>query len=258
MSVGYTLCRNEPIDQFRYQHAGAERAMLAESWSIHGRDDVLDQLWWLLTQGHRTEWETLRALVLSGDQQVQRMRSQLSKSYQTSAEAREQLLQIRRMKRNERDLHQLNFSAWDLTRVIMLARSALAAGYLEEQLAEDIALQAAGYVQQEYANWEQYSTAFLTDRWFWKSDRSAEGALSEAHDRHREQVLGSADGPYQQVNFTRRGIPSRLLILSTDPVGWAMRAAHLPGDLNRDWHRELLMRARAGTERHPDAGGHSS
>lgn len=250
VSAGFTLCRNEPLDEFGYRDATGEQELLARHWSIHNRSDVLEQIWWLLTQGHRTEWETLRAMVVSGDPQLRALRRGLSRQYQTNADAREQLLRIRRMQRNERDVQRVNFSAWDLSRAVMLARSGMAAGYLERELAEDIALQAAGYLQQEYASWQQFSQTMLTSRWFWNSKRGVEDQVDTAHDQHNQAVLLSADGPYQLVDFTPRGRSSRNLLLASDPPHWAMLAAHVPGDLGRDWQRELLMRARTGTGTH--------
>lgn len=219
-----------------------ERIILAEAWGIFDDEDALQEIWSLLSHGHRSVWQPARDLVETGGTPLAQHRNALGKQARTSDEAREQLLSLRRLQRNERGVRNLDFLAWDLSRAVMVARSAATCGYLDVRLAQDIALQAADYAQRTYRCWEDFAHAFDTARWFWRAQRDI--SLDDAHDAHRTQMLAGADGPFAQVDFTAPIVESQLLIIdAAAELGVPLRA---PAE-DRDWQQTLVAEAAART-----------
>lgn len=242
MSSGYALCREADLDTFLFPDPEEERIILAEAWGIFDAEDAVQELWSLLSHGHRSEWQQSRELVNAGGAALARHRTALGKQARTSDEAREQLLSLRRLQRNERGVQELDFLAWDLSRVVMVARSAATCGYLDQRVAQDVALQAASYAQQTYASWDEFAKAFDTARWFWRAQR--DNALDDAHDAHRTQVLTGAEGPFAKVDFNALVPASQLLLLdAARELGLSLRA----DEEDRDWQRALVAAARSRT-----------
>ncbi|KWR73976.1 hypothetical protein RN04_01825 [Arthrobacter sp. W1] len=242
MSSGYALCREADIDEFLFPDPEEERIILAESWGIFDAGDAVQELWSLLSQGHRSGWQQSRKLVNAGGAALAQQRKMLGSRARTSAEAREELLSLRRLQRNERSVQDLDFLAWDLSRAVMVARSAATCGFLDQRVAQDVALQAASYAQQTYGSWDEFAKAFDTTRWFWRAQQDS--ALDDAHDAHRTQVLTSAEGPFAQVDFAASVPASQLLLLdAARELGLSLRAE----EEDRDWQRALVAAAHSRT-----------
>lgn len=242
MSSGYTLCREADLDTFLFPDPEEERIILAEAWGIFDAEDAVQELWSLLSHGHRSDWQQSRELVNAGGTVLAQHRKAFGRQARTSAQAREELLSLRRLQRNERGVQELDFLAWDLSRVVMVARSAATCGYLDQRVAQDVALQAASYAQQTYASWDEFAKAFDTARWFWRAQR--DNALDDAHDAHRTQVLTGAEGPFAQVDFAAPVPTSQLLLLdAARELGLSLRA----DEEDRDWQRALVAAARSRT-----------
>lgn len=152
MSSGYALCRGADLDEFLFPDAEEERIILAESWGIFNDGDAVQELWSLLSLGHRSGWQQSRKLVNAGGAALAQQRKVLVSRARISEEAREELLSLRRLQRNERGVQELDFLAWDLSRAVMVARSAATCGFLDQRVAQDVALQAASYAQQTYGS----------------------------------------------------------------------------------------------------------
>lgn len=242
MSSGYALCRGANLDAFLFPDPEEERIILAEAWGIFDAEDALQEIWSLLSHGHRSEWQQSWELVNAGGAALARHRTALGKQARTSEEAREQLLSLRRLQRNERGVQELDFLAWDLSRAVMVARSAATCGYLDLRIAQDVASQAASYAQQTYGSWDEFAKAFDNARWFWRAQQDS--ALDDAHDAHRTQVLTGAEGPFTQVDFNAPVPASQLLLLeAARELGLSLRA----DEEERDWQRALVAEARSRT-----------
>ncbi len=199
-------------------------------------------LWSLLSHGHRSDWQRSRELVNAGGAALAQQRKVLVSRARTSEEAREELLSLRRLQRNERGVQELDFLVWDLSRAVMVARSAATCGFLDQRVAQDVALQAASYAQQNYGSWDEFAKAFDTARWFWRAQQDS--ALDDAHDVHRTQVLTSLEGPFAQVDFNAPVPTSQLLLLeAARELGLSLRA----DEEDRDWQRALVVAARSRT-----------
>lgn len=242
MSSGYALCRGAELDTFRFPDPEEERKILWEAWMIHDAEDAVQEIWSLLASGHRSSWHQLRELVKTGGAPLAERRRELGKLAPQSDLAREQLLTLRRLQHNERGVLELDFLAWDLSRAVMVARSAATCGYLDDRLAQDIALQAADYAQRTYGSWEDFAHAFDTSRWFWRAQRN--DWVEDAHDAHRTGVLAGANGPFAHVDFTAPIAASQLSIIdAAQELDLPLRA----GEEDRDWQRALVAEALSRT-----------
>ncbi|WP_405498294.1 DUF1266 domain-containing protein [Nocardia sp. NBC_00511] len=76
-------------------------------------------------------------------------------------------------------------TAWDLARVVFIARSAHTAGYLDEEEAWTHMLAGLEIAQQHYRNWRQFGSGFLTGAIFWAATRDLAAAKEQVGERRR-------------------------------------------------------------------------
>src|SRR5690606_24539585 len=57
--------------------------------------------------------------------------------------------------------------AWDLARVVAVARMAFTAGYIDADVAWEYAMRALAPAQRRYRNWRQFGDAYLTAWTYW-------------------------------------------------------------------------------------------
>ncbi|WP_405135744.1 DUF1266 domain-containing protein [Nocardia sp. NBC_01388] len=74
-------------------------------------------------------------------------------------------------------------TAWDLARVVFIARSAHTAGYLPEDEAWEHMLAGLAIAQQHYPNWRQFAAGFLTGAIFWAATRDLAAAKEQVGER---------------------------------------------------------------------------
>lgn len=211
----FAICRHDPWDEL-YPGAGVDEAqMLRESWGIASRPQLLTQLYWLITAGHRVEFEAeQRAASSIPDDRAAEREKELRVRAKTSEQAAEELWRWRRMRADDRGISTLDFTAWDLVRVIMLARAGLAAGYLSEAEALDTLAYATTTLQRRYRSWEDLGSQFLRGRWYWAGAGGEIERESDRHDASRQQaLLTPGNGPWPQVPWLLPVPASRLLLL---------------------------------------------
>ncbi|MCX4091030.1 DUF1266 domain-containing protein [Nocardia sp. alder85J] len=80
-------------------------------------------------------------------------------------------------------------TAWDLARVVFIARSAHTAGYLAEDEAWEHMLTGLAIAQEHYRNWRQFVSGFLTGAIFWAATRDLAAAREQVGER-RDMMLG--------------------------------------------------------------------
>ncbi|WP_198347569.1 DUF1266 domain-containing protein [Nocardia terrae] len=80
-------------------------------------------------------------------------------------------------------------TAWDLARVVFIARSAHTAGYLPEDEAWEHMLTGLAKAQQHYRNWRQFGSGFLTGAIYWAATQDLAAAREQVGER-REMLYG--------------------------------------------------------------------
>ena len=61
LSAPYALCHQDPWDRLTCSAPEDTRAMLARDWGVRSRIDLLTQIFWLATSGHRSNFDEERA-----------------------------------------------------------------------------------------------------------------------------------------------------------------------------------------------------
>lgn len=82
---------------------------------------------------------------------------------------------------------QTNTIAWDLARVVLIARGAHTAGYLPEDEAWEYLMSGLATAQRNYRNWRQFGEGFLTGAIFWAATQDL--AAAKTHVVQRRQSL---------------------------------------------------------------------
>ncbi|WP_159620977.1 DUF1266 domain-containing protein [Ruania rhizosphaerae] len=180
----HAVAASQPLDVFGYPGPGEGARILAESWDVHSRTDLVAQILSLLTSGHRASFDAERAHWHSLDQAGQRqLRKDLARAAMTSPTAREEYLRFERIRTDAQGARSIDFLAWDLDRVILLARAGVGAGYLSEPEGRDLALAAAAGLRSRYRGWDELNASFTRGRWYWRSMDGVEEASAAEHDR---------------------------------------------------------------------------
>ncbi|MFE3193894.1 DUF1266 domain-containing protein [Nocardia sp. NPDC059240] len=76
-------------------------------------------------------------------------------------------------------------TAWDLARVVFIARAAHTAGYLTEDEAWQHLLAGLAIAQAHYRNWRQFGSGFLTGAIFWAATRDLAAAREQVGERRK-------------------------------------------------------------------------
>ncbi|TDP42041.1 uncharacterized protein DUF1266 [Nocardia ignorata] len=76
-------------------------------------------------------------------------------------------------------------TAWDLARLVFIARASCTAGYLTEDEAFEHMLTGLDRARQHYRNWRQFGDGFLTGAIFWAATQDLSAAKRQVAERHR-------------------------------------------------------------------------
>ncbi|MFV0373701.1 DUF1266 domain-containing protein [Microbacterium sp.] len=238
-SAAYAVRFGRYADEFAFTDVdGVITRMLASSWSIRSREDLVLQLWSLLTWGHRADFdaERLGVLSLTGAERTEYLKT-LKRDGRRSLRNREVWVRARRIAEDEKGAERVDFAAFDLVRVIMLCRAGEGAGLLPADLARDTANIAAAAIQQTYRSWDAYTHDELVGRWLWAAKDSAHEAENLAQEERTAASINVPEGIRTAVPITMR-VPDRSLLIlrELERIGVPWRA---PMSTSRPWEREL-------------------
>ena len=137
------------------------RNFLIPAWNIHNKDDLQNQLQWLLTNGQNQEVNNL-IYVLQDNPTI---------NYKLLSEKK--LISDRTVNgivylQTFQTLPKINFiKAYDLGRYIELSRWGYQAGYLTNKEAWDNINSVINEVLSEFTSWEEFGQGYLYGRLFW-------------------------------------------------------------------------------------------
>ncbi|WP_458527106.1 DUF1266 domain-containing protein [Onishia taeanensis] len=141
---------NEALD------APKAQAFLADEWQIRDRDGLVHLLLWLAGQGDRYAWdlEGIRLLEATGEAREAWLAGQKG-----GATASNKVL-LGFVERGE----PLEWAAWDWLRLVDLAYTGLALGWLDQAEAEAFAHHALDLITRRYSDWVAVATAYQRGR----------------------------------------------------------------------------------------------
>lgn len=219
------ICGGDPWDRLALVKVDDARSGVREAWGLRSRGQLLNQLYWLLREGHRVsvsaqidEWNSLDDAAAT----------ELGARFRAAgtSEALEDAWRLEQVRANARDIRDVSFEAWDLVRAAMLSRAGYSIGWLSEQEAVDTLNLVSTHLQAGYAGWTELGEAFTVARWYWEAHSGLEAKRDAAHDASlRQALLDPATGPWAKLPWRQQIPPARLLLadalvdeeLLTDP-----------------------------------------
>ena len=177
------------------------RRTLASYWGVANRKQLVDILGWLRDEGHRAEYEALvKAMAEAGP---------LTDPAELLApEAAHEMgpddLDVFRNKAAfaaEHGREQPSILAWDLCRLVSVARFGAAAGYFPEAEAWSWILEAARRLRAAFASWCELGDNYMTGRGFWAQQGGAEAIARFKRIHARLIDPTNASSPWNQITW---------------------------------------------------------
>lgn len=138
--------------------------ILEDGWSISDENTAWSRLKGLTEGGgHRKELDQIRN-VLSV------MTHENQKHYITSFQDEIKVTELKIVQRYYRLLPHSGILAWDLGRAAFVCHLCLESGYIHKDEAWAFLMNNASIIQQSYASWQEYGTAYIIGRQFWGSE----------------------------------------------------------------------------------------
>lgn len=160
----YKLGHGSEWNSFEYPKPEGLTNTLRTSWGINRRNDLLSSVYWLLTDGHRRDFQRDVAFAAGLDPQAYADFDAGLTERGASSELRWQLRQARI---NAYGVRGIDFAAWDLVRLIMLCTAGTYSGYITHDECLDAMALVQGELQARYPDWQSLGRDFAVARWFW-------------------------------------------------------------------------------------------
>ncbi len=161
-------------------NAGDLRSKLQEWWDISNRDTALQTLHWLAEQGHRAVFDRLVQLYVQVPpaERKRAVAQQLpgearAAEYLENLDAALKTLQAEGVVQGAPHALSGTTLAWDLGRLVMVARSCHTAGYITEPEAWSLIDRARAEAARSFADWPAFGRSFLIGRAAWGGDDMA-------------------------------------------------------------------------------------
>lgn len=166
-----------------------EKRALSEWWGINSREDLLKNLNWLVSGGHREQFDNLVKFAL-GTAQLDESNQALSQ--QSPQEFEEKL------KLAKEYAPQLGFKSllgWDYCRYIALCRWGTLCGYMSQEEAWQRIMPAARLLQNSFPSWKDLGANYLMGRRFWRGDTKAQENFEKCY----KTLLTDPNSPWVKI-----------------------------------------------------------
>ena len=213
-AMPYALCQGNPVNTFKLTDPTAIKQMLQRDWGLSDRNGLLGQVYSLLREGHREDFENLRRKC-TDPAWVSSTLARLDKKADEDTYAWEKRWRIHRLLNNDRRIQSVDFAAWDFLRAAMLTRAGAVLGLLSADEAWDTLAVINHALQLSYSSWDEVWEAFSTTRWFWAAEGQAQEAANDLHDRNRGEFLVGKNGMWTAIPWDAPYPAPRFLILDT-------------------------------------------
>ncbi|MGG4551216.1 DUF1266 domain-containing protein [Paenibacillus humicus] len=136
------------------------RQGLASAWDISNSEEAVETLEWLLTEGHRADYDELLAALHAGESFTA---EEVGKSQECYESAKSEL--IKKLSFAESDFTRLDtIAAWDYDRAVNIARWSFIVGYITEEQAWGYIGRAADAASLVFDSWKDYFISFALGR----------------------------------------------------------------------------------------------
>lgn len=166
-----------------------EKRALAEYWDVNSREDLLRVLSWIISSGHRAQFESMSRLS-ENEAALQDMRSKLSPSDARTMEA-----QIAIARENAPLLGFKSLLGWDYCRYIALCRWGTLCSYISQEEAWSKIMPAAQLLQNSFTSWSDLGKNYLIGRKFWKPEELRQKSFEQNY----ELLLSDPKSPWNTI-----------------------------------------------------------
>jgi len=167
-----------------------EKELLNEWWGINSRNDLFDNLLWLYGEGHRKKFDEMGKHVTALSEE------EYSHFLQRNMDDQEIAQEIRIAKEYYQKLGSKGILGWDYSRYICLCRWGYLIGYLSEEEAWQLIMEAARVLQKKFDSWEDLGRNYLIGRQFWSYKETIEAGY-EYDDAH-QRLLDMPSSPWNK------------------------------------------------------------
>ncbi|MDM5248651.1 DUF1266 domain-containing protein [Lysinibacillus sp. G4S2] len=133
---------------------------LSSYWDISNSEEAVQTLEWLLSEGHRTNFDELLLALKTGQSFTEEEVGKSQECYKSAQEA-----MIKKLSFMKSDFDQVNtIAAWDFERAVNIARWSYILGYLTEEQAWSYIDRAADAASPFFQSWKDYFISFAFGR----------------------------------------------------------------------------------------------
>lgn len=164
---------------------------LSSAWDVRNREEAIQVLEWLLTEGHRPDYDQL-LMALKADQFF--TEEEIGKSQECYESAQDALM--KKLSFTKSDFDRVNtIAAWDLDRAVNIARWSYILGYISEEEAWGYIERAADAASNVFQSWKDYFISFAFGRAL-----AYEGDIYDILWNGKE-LLGEKDSVWNEFNI---------------------------------------------------------
>lgn len=142
------------------------KLVLIESWGIYTKEDAVRQIKWLKRSGHNKQFEKLRKFILAATNDdegtFQKIKFNIMQEMFTTDPF---LADFAWEHRN--DLAEDGIIAWDMGRLVNVARWSYTVGYISEEEALEAMAFAGKKVREKFNSWDEFADNYRLGRAFW-------------------------------------------------------------------------------------------
>ena len=150
---------------------------LTEAWGISNKEEGYSIIEWLQKEGHRIYFSEIYPLIkMDPDIRNRQLETIFGENAERAMEFADNLLECIAERGND-DFAAFNdenmkkgILAWDLGRLVVIARMSFDIGYIDEKTAWNIIKNAYETVIKDYKDWKEFSVGYLIGRGMWSGD----------------------------------------------------------------------------------------
>lgn len=156
---------SENVDSYDSQYdVEITKQQMDEWWGIQDHDSAIDTVQWLCQEGHHAKADAVLRLILSNAESIP---AELADKYDDVRTILNYMLENQLCTIEEIPMSSM---AWDLVRVVNVARWTQQCGYITTDEMWQIMNVAAEMATQNFASWEEYGRSFAFGRGVWHGD----------------------------------------------------------------------------------------
>ena len=153
-----------------------QQEILFNWWGVENHQQAIDTLKWLKNAGHSQEYREIRSFITKHlkdnenkyrefiyDQQTQQSEQKLDASV---------MFALDWVWQHRIELEKKELKAWDLVRMVNVARWSYSAGYISEKEAWQYIVYANDELKKYYTSWDQLAQHYLLGRTFWQQSEN--------------------------------------------------------------------------------------